>query len=567
MKRVLILSENDDCADPSRLPLSDYDSVALAFWSSPEFVERVKRAGAKECWRLNDFVPDYAALVCRAYFVGHAVAERAPQYRGVNPLQAWENTLANALLTPLIAAQILNGLRERQPDLGEICFLSQSDTQRAFEIVSQNSFPSPRLRVLNEREATKRHHANGRLGAWLLLAREAQRDRDWAQVAWVPVEVLDRRYVWRQRLWRHSSFSRGGIFFYSSYVNYSRTLAKHAAHFDSLPQWIVNNHSARLGLPNGARWHHLWQFGAGIRDTATFLQVLRAAVNQSPERADGLPLRAILQSNAEVQEVLFRTLPLVLAEIDLMDAAIQELQPDSVWVANQWGSEGALIQAARYRRIPVTQVQHGALEQYYDCAPIYSDRLLVWGEFWKRAVNGAEQSKVQVVNPGFEVSAKAVRSNRGESMPRVTFFTAPANVVLFWNPSVVLWETVALLDELTTRRHSMTVRVHPADQIDKYRQAWIKHCGRLPDGVSFEKGGSLEPVLAKTDVALMAFSTVFLNCLASGIPVVGLGWYPFMWQAQLQEGGYIRFANSLGKVKCLTDLPPSPASNWEHLIE
>ncbi len=555
MKRILVLTEHDDCTDLTRLPLTDYAAVILAFWASPEFAARVKHAGAKECWRLNELVTDYATLVGRAYRLAHDFILRVPAYRNVNPLLGSENTIANALLTPLIAAEIVRGIRERgQADT--LVFLSPSDSQRAFAWLTST-------RVLSNTEATKRHHAGGRLGAFFNLVREARRDRDWGQVFWTPIAVLDRRYTARQRVWQRAAIERGGNLCYSSYVNYSRTLAKHVAHFNTPPHWVINNHSAQIGLPANTRAQWLWQFGAIRHDSSMIVREARTALAHAPD-SDGLPLRAILESDSQVRDVFDKVLPLTLAEIDLMNALLDETVPDAVWVANQWGSEAALIQLARAKKIPVTQVQHGVLEQYYHYAPIYSEHFWVWGEFWKRAVNPAEQSKVAVMNPGFEVRPSA-HARSDATQARVTFFTAPAHVALFWNPSVAVWETVTLLDALSARGHSITVRVHPADRIELYQRAWRKHCGPIPARVGFNKGGSLEPVLAQTDVALMAFSTVFLNCLASGIPVVGMGWYDFMWRQAMMDGGYIRFADSMASVPDAITSPSSlPA--WHALL-
>jgi hypothetical protein len=563
-KQILILTENDDCNDLSRLSLADYDALVLAFWASPEFLERVKQTGAKECWRLNEFVKDYTDLVHRAYRLARDFILQVPRYRNVNPLLGFENTVANAFLIPLIAVQVLHDLDERCPHLEQLVFVSRNDTQRAFEVVARNLNPRLSLQVLGDLELTKRHHTSGRLGAWLNLAREARRDQDWSQILWAPIEVLDWRYIGRQRVWKKASVQRGGIFFYSSYVNYSRTLAKHAKNFDTSSQWVINNHSAQVGLPKNVPAHYLWQFGSSIQDTSSLVRDAFQILANVSDRSDGFPLHAILQADHQIAEVFQRVLPLVLAEIDLMDSFLDTAQPNSIWTANQWGSECALIQLAHQKHIPVTQVQHGVLEQYYNCAPIYSDRFLVWGNFWKQAITSDEQSKVVISNPGFEVNPidKASTSEK----TRVTFFTAPAHVALFWNPSVALWETVTMLNEMIEQGHSVTVRVHPADRIDAYQQAWVKHCGGLPADVSFDKGGSLEPVLAKTDVAIMAFSTVFLNCLASEIPVVGTGWYPFMWQAQLAKSNYIRFSDSIANVEHYLYQKYSEL-NWDYLLD
>lgn len=82
--------------------------------------------------------------------------------------------------------------------------------------------------------------------------------------------------------------------------------------------------------------------------------------------------------------------------------------------------------------------------------------------------------------------------------------------------------------------------------------------GSLPPGLRFSKEGSLESVLRETDVAFMFFSTVFLNCVASGIPVIGLGWYPHIWQKPLEATGTVHFARSLSEAIDLAETAEVP---------
>jgi len=542
---ILIFGATDDCDNLERLPLDRYDAVVLAFWSSPEFVRRLKQAGARTCWPLKKLTDHYPTLVKRQYALAQHYVTRVPSYRGINPLLGWEGSIANALMTPLVAFKLYQALLTEWGAGTEVTFLSANDFQAAFAQINMR-FGSPFKLSLRKTGRNERRGPGHRLAAFWQLLQEAWWDGDMAQLVWTPFHVLDGRYRVRKRLWPAVTVRPGGTWCYSSYVNYTRILACHAAYMSEQPRWVVNNYSACKGLPQGADWHYIWQFRPIHRRQEEHRRVLEAAwasLQEVPEEVNGLPLRSLLSQNTTISSLLFRYLPQFLAEIDLMDAFLEQAQPEQLWVANQWGSEGLLVQLARDRGIPVIQVQHGSLEQYYAYAPVYSDRFLVWGDFWKQAVNPAAQDRVQVVNPGFEVVPTERRAHNRST--RVVFFTAPPDLLPFWNPSVVLWEVITLLNRLVAAGHSVTVQVHPMDRINTWRTAWIKYAGTLPASVRFDKGGSLEPVLRETDVAIMFFSTVFLNCIASGIPVVSLGWYPFMWREALEREGLIHFADSL----------------------
>src|SRR5947208_3275588 len=114
------------------MPLAEYDVVILAFWASPEFAARVIQHGAKQCWRLNEFVTDYESLAYRAYSPAHEFLTNAPAYRDVNALRAVENILANALFIPLVMFALHDSLHRRLGAGLTVTFLSRNDTQRAF---------------------------------------------------------------------------------------------------------------------------------------------------------------------------------------------------------------------------------------------------------------------------------------------------------------------------------------------------------------------------------------------------------------------------------------------------
>lgn len=544
-KSLLILQAADDCVRPGHLSLTSHDAVAVAFWASPEFLARLERAGTRIAWALGQMARDYSNIIKQLYALARHYLKVVPLYREINPLVGWEVAIANALVIPVVAFKAHRHVLSEYSAKPRVNFLTPGDFQRAFFSISTDGGARLTISPGNGFSGRRRSPVHRLISFWRLCG-EAYRDGDPARLIWTPLEVLDGCYKLRTRFWPTSSIAPGGSWFYGSYVNYTHSLGRHAVHRRTSPRWVINNYSARRGLPEGADWHYLWQFVSSDSRWAEHRQTeeeARAAIHQVPAYVDGLPLRALLSANSIICDLLSRALPQFLTEIDLMDAFLERAQPEELWVANQWGSEGFLVQLAKRRGIRVIQVQHGVLEQYYACAPIYSDRFLVWGEFWKQLVNPEARDRVEVVNPGMEVVP--VERKRTAGLARVTFFTAPPDLIPFWNPSVVLWEVITLLHRLVEAGHPIIVRVHPVDRIQTWRSAWIRYAGTLPPQVRFDKGGSLKPVLRETDVAIMFFSTVFLNCLASGIPVVSLGWYPFMWREALEREGVIHFADSI----------------------
>jgi hypothetical protein len=250
---------------------------------------------------------------------------------------------------------------------------------------------------------------------------------------------------------------------------------------------------------------------------------------------------------AALSPVLARVAANVMAEVDLLIDFLDRAAPEIVWVANQWGGESAMVQLARARAIPTLQVQHGTLEHCYAYAPIYSDRFLVWSDLWRSLVNPAEAARVEVVNPGVEARRVTRQAHAGPA--RITFFTAfpGGRHKPFWNRTIVCHEVLSILRDLAARGHEITVRVHPVEKVSDWRRAWLSHVGPIPRSVRFDKQSALEVILTRTDVGLVFDSTVFLDCLAAGIPVVAIGWLPNPWRSALRNTDRMFFADSMSE--------------------
>jgi hypothetical protein len=367
---------------------------------------------------------------------------------------------------------------------------------------------------------------------------------------WGLMETLDSRYQIRTAFRRKTRRDeKGGRWFYSSYVNFTRALVRHLPRFEGETIWAVNRYDAAREIPPEARWYYLCEFGKPTDGDAKkdFIRNMKEHFAFQPEEKAGFPLQSFTSCDADVAYLLNRLLPASLAETDLLYSFLQQTSPEILWVADQWGSENLLLQVARTFTIPAHQVQHGVLHRFFPFSPLYSDRFWVWGDFWKRALPEREREKVQVVNPGLALSpAKACPE--GLAKKTILFLTSPIHLGILWNRDMVLQEFVRLLEGLLGNGHAALVRVHPAEALEFWRNPVERKFGRIPPGVSFSKEEPLTEVLEKTDLAVMFFSTVFLNCLASGIPVMALRWYPHIWMEPLAHEGLIHMGQDIGEV-------------------
>jgi hypothetical protein len=559
--RILVLTERDSFHTLNRSLPPGYDSVALGFWSPADGNALPGSSFPTSVIRLNEVNGDFFASVQRAYSLAHEMAETAGSYRGVKPLLPWEGFLADEILRGLLIGDLHKFLVERYGPGGEIVFEHSGETQRAFSLF--NSWRSSPLRITVREDPAKGRSAKGlrgRMKALACLVREAGREGTQGRAFWESLETLDRSYHIRSTFLRHHRQTMpGGRWFYSSYVNFTRALARHWAFLSAPARWVVNRLDAARDIPAGAGWSYLWDFGSpsGKKEKEEVIGQVGRSFSALPGEKDGFPLRGFASSSSGVSYLLHRLLPANLAEIDLVYSFLEKALPEEVWVADQWGSEGILCQAAGNLGVPVHQVQHGALHRFFAFSPVYSGRFRVWGEFWRNVLPPSERGKAEVFNPGLS-TLPGKRCKKGSAEKTVLFLTSPLHRGILWNADAVLDEFVRLMADLRERGHRIVVRIHPAEAVEFWSVPLKEKFGTLPPEIRFSKEEPLSAILEEADLAIMFFSTVFLDCLASGIPVIALGWYPHIWQKPIESRGIVHFARSLAEVSSLVDSTPNP---------
>jgi hypothetical protein len=504
--------------------LSPADVLVPAFWCSPETQRSIGAGGT--LWPFADRLrKSYRSLVEQAYRQAEELQDALPAYHDAHPLLGWEGAIADALLLPTVGTWLHDTLAQELAPGTEVHFASRGPLADGFSQANEGHFV---VQVGPTMTGPPDHRKSPARAAQSLL-REVRRDYDYARLWFGPLEALDSRYLLRRRFVRRQDSRRDDVWCFSSYVNYSRALAHHARQFQTPPRWLVNGRSPRQGLPLEAKPVPLWAFR--VDRTPDHEKTIRAA----RERA----------GHPAVRRLVDRNLPSLLAEIDLVEAFLSETRPSEIWVANQWGSESAVLQLARREQIPTVQVQHGILEQYFAFAPIRSDRFLVWGDFWRSLLPEEERPKVAVADPG------GWSGGRNVGNERVTFFSQPLGTLPLADTTVFQREVVELLSRLRDRGMRIILRAHPQERLDDWVQAWARWgSGPAP---TLDKRSPLEILLERTDVAITPLSTVMLPCIARGIPVVTLGWYEWLWSEPLRATGSISLAGSIDEAASLVE--------------
>jgi hypothetical protein len=518
MSGILILG---DARHPALVGES-VDLIVPLFWTAPETLTTLEQRWGCPAVSLSELVPDVSVIARESYDRGHAIATASPKYRGVLPLLGHETVLADLLSPNIVAAQVVEGLAALAGD-GELITSAGGSWAGAFQEAARSRGSAFRVRDIAKGKVRDTGLASRIVRAGL----DAVAERDWRRLVAQPIEHVGPRF----RRSRTTQVPKDRTWCYASYVNYARALARHA-----IPgaAWLVNGRSGASGVPAGVSPAHLWD----MEHPRSRAEHLAAAEEIVTFVAGRWPSREVPDFTSMILGVL--------AEIDLFRAFVERAEPVALWVGNQWGGERTLIQVAREADIPVIQVQHGALESHFRWADLATDRFLVWGEAWRSRLPEASQARTEVVDPGVSLVQSGSRAAGGE----VVFLSAPT-VQPLWDPQVARHEAAQVLAGVARSGTKIVARIHPMDDLRPWR-ASLTAAGAAPE--RFDKGVPLETSLAGSTAALTYRSTVFMDCVASGIPVVALGWYPWVWDDAVREFGGMTLAGSIAgaTVACLS---------------
>jgi hypothetical protein len=567
--KILLLDDAYDLTKLTPQGLGDYAAIICLFWLAPSTKDILKKSRDIPAFSLQELISSEMAWGRQAYELARQVFDRGPRYAGLALRSYLAEPLTRESYFPFLITKVLEFCERLRITQGTdiidlVGFLKESHIPPFSRQLSSN----PRIRFKagsldQEPDPGSKSNLISRL---LPRLREGLATGNWHSQMTDLLEWLDKTCHYRCLLGsklKKSTLSKGEITFFSSYQNNSRILSFFGDLMPLSVTWLLANYSALRGItaaPNNIFW--AWQFFK----------------KSSPQPREAEAFDLGLEKSSSATHYLYNTDSwkdwlrvenrLLLNLTRSWESYLDEAKPRLIVMASQWGIEGWFTHLARCRGIPVLQIMHGILGGYFHTqTPIISDAMIVPGEFWKNLWPEDQQSKIFAFNPPGHFPPIARPFN--DSPRTITFFSWPLAMVPYYNFYEITDGFIRIFHNLLIRKDiSLIVRAHPLENPADFIERWNILYGPLPARINIVKDEPLEVTLAKTDLAVMYCSTVMLNCLANGIPLVIPGWIDYGWNEELRKLSSCYLANDFRDLEerlrlwldCLPHAPEASAS-------
>lgn len=341
---------------------------------------------------------------------------------------------------------------------------------------------------------------------------------------------------------------KGGWWFYSTAYTFTNIGLAYEPHLPQALNYLVDSSEPGMGpLRERSRdyfdlyaWAN-WSDLPGRKSVDELRNVFRKQISSVALRGEEDLARNVFLRSAAFQTYLNRTLPLSCFHSRIFKNFLDDVRPEVVFVGNA-AFEGPLLQLARKRGIPTVLLQHGILGDYYQLMDQPADTLLVRGSFWKEFVAESMRPRTRILNVPTDIHprqavTKSTRSN-------ILFLTSVDAALTHTHESDLREILTHLLIVADTSGRKLVIRVHPMEPIGYYRRIAEQICvtRRLSPTVEYSQGPGLENVLLESAVAVTYASTVFLDCLRLGIPIISFAWHDFSYKALIERHGVFHFA-------------------------
>jgi hypothetical protein len=349
---------------------------------------------------------------------------------------------------------------------------------------------------------------------------------------------------------------RGGTWFYSSAYTFTQIGLFYEPYFPTPFEFLVEN-PATGGRPlteSGRQFVDAYEFTSWgdaptKREVRDAVEALTAHLHSIPLEGDDALARKILLRSAYMRTFLDRLLPLGLFSTTLFERWIERVRPDTIIVGNPV-FEGYALHAARRGGIPTILLQHGILGDFCQFVDPPADHYVVRGEFWKEFLAPAARRRASVLNPG---SAAGAEDTGQPVRTTLVFVSAPYSTQEFYHKSDLDEILGVLIAAAHETGRELVIRVHPLERVAYYQTLAGNLLSRMPSGpqVSYSQGPGLDDVLSRATVAVTFSSTVFLDCLRHGVPILSFDWHEFSYRNQIERSGAFRFARDLSHLRML----------------
>jgi len=344
---------------------------------------------------------------------------------------------------------------------------------------------------------------------------------------------------------------RGGIWFYSTSYNCTKIGLQYEPYMPQRPNFLVEE--VRTGgkrlreVGRESHWLYAWSRVYDIPSSGEVRSVgarITAGLAGARLSAEEGALRTVLLNSEWWHHFLTRRLPFAIFNNRALHRWRQSVRPEMIIIGNS-GWERALLLRESAERVPVVLLQHGIMHWIYAVSDEPVDVFLLRGPFFQRAVN--ERFRRKTVLHNFPEPDTTVVQSGNMERKDILFITTPYDVPVLFHREDLRDILRSLLRVAHSTERRLVIRVHPIEKISDYEQAVaeLQQQLRLQAEVGYSQGPGADQVFSRSCVAVLHFSTMFLDCLRHGIPMVSFGWHWFPNKRQYDKEGIFHFASDL----------------------
>jgi hypothetical protein len=216
------------------------------------------------------------------------------------------------------------------------------------------------------------------------------------------------------------------------------------------------------------------------------------------------------------------SLPWLHVERQAIRRAFDQTQPRAILLASDQHRTGVLVTAeARTLGIPTAVMQHGLTQHDVGYVPVAADRIFTWSQqssAWFLERHTPPDRLTVVGNPAFDTLTSGAASRISEVAR-----DGAARIILALTPSTkdintaVVTTALAAIDQLPGA--VLTVKLHPGDGNWQYIRDLV-HSSGMQGRIEVAHREPISPMIARSTVTWLHRSSVALESLAAGVPVV-----------------------------------------------
>jgi len=350
---------------------------------------------------------------------------------------------------------------------------------------------------------------------------------------------------------------RGGIWFYSTAYTFTKIGLEYETYLPQKLNYLVEDPTTggkRL-RELGRQSHPLYGWSRPA-DVPTRAEV-RSLAKQTTDAISAVPLsgtdhvlRELLLKSEFWELYLTRWLPFAIFNRRALQRWFESVRPEMILVGNA-GYERALLLHEDVRHVPTVMLQHGVMHWVLAVMDEPVDVFLLRGPFFQRSISEELRRKTVILN--FPGSAGTTAAEKPLGRTCILFITAPMEITELYHHEGKRDILRSLIRVAHDRRRPLIIRVHPMEKISSYQRmaAELQQELGVHVDVSYSQGPGAEEILSRSCVAALYASTMFLDCLRHGIPIVSFGWHWFANQKQYESEEIFNSARDLVHLEAL----------------